>query len=173
MLRKEDWWAIWISVGLIIVAIGLMASGSSIKWLAVAPQKWTHLSEAVAQFGTHAPQYAALFAVWAVLFGIATSALGYRWTYFLPAFLITPRIGGIRLFQWLVLLLVVPLCYRLTNLLGPLFRPLVAAWRRRRSSVVSTPPRLVANRASRTPATKRSAAAASGRTSEMMAPNPG
>ena len=36
LIRKEDWWAIWIGLGLISVAIVLFASGSSIKWIAVA-----------------------------------------------------------------------------------------------------------------------------------------
>src|SRR5476651_774523 len=49
LIRKEDWWAIWIGLGLIAVAIALFANGSSIKWIAVAPQKWSHLSDAAAQ----------------------------------------------------------------------------------------------------------------------------
>jgi hypothetical protein len=44
LFRKEDWWAIWIGLGLVAVAIALFANGSSIKWLAVAPQKWSHLA---------------------------------------------------------------------------------------------------------------------------------
>ena len=45
LFRKEDWWAIWIGLGLIAVAIALFANGSSIKWLAVAPQKWSQLAD--------------------------------------------------------------------------------------------------------------------------------
>ena len=51
---------------------------------------------------------------------------------FLPEFLTRPRFAGIRLFAWLVLLVVVPVCYHLTGLLGRLLRPFVAGWRRRR-----------------------------------------
>ena len=49
LIRKEDWWAIWIGLGLVGVAIALFASGSSIKWIAVAPQKWSHLPNVAAQ----------------------------------------------------------------------------------------------------------------------------
>jgi len=50
---------------------------------------------------------------------------------YLPEFLARPRIGGIRLFGWLALLLVVPLLYRLIALVGALCRPLFAFLRRR------------------------------------------
>ena len=38
LIRKEDWWAIWIGLGVVAAAVALFANGSSIKWLAVAPQ---------------------------------------------------------------------------------------------------------------------------------------
>jgi MscS family membrane protein len=42
----------------------------------------------------------------------------------LPAFLVKPRIAGIRLFNWLALFLVVPLAYRLMGVLHALWVPL-------------------------------------------------
>ncbi len=86
LFRQEDWWAIWIGLGLVAVAVLLVANGASIKWVAVAPTRWTHLGDAVAQLRDHASQYIALFALWAVLLGIGTSALGFRLSRFLPAF---------------------------------------------------------------------------------------
>jgi MscS family membrane protein len=54
---------------------------------------------------------------------------------FVPGFLIRPRLAGIRLFEWVTLLLLAPLAYRLTGLLlrllGILARPLVALLQRR------------------------------------------
>jgi hypothetical protein len=52
--RKEDWWAIWIGLGLVAVAIALFANGGSIKWIAVAPQKWSQLANVTAQLQQHA-----------------------------------------------------------------------------------------------------------------------
>ncbi len=86
VIRKEDWWAIWIGLGLIVVAVALFASGQSIKWIAVAPQKWSHLSDVAAQLRAHGVQYLALLVLWSVLFGIAAGALGFQPLRFLLSF---------------------------------------------------------------------------------------
>jgi uncharacterized integral membrane protein (TIGR00698 family) len=88
LYRKEDWWAIWIGLGMIAVAVALFAGGSSIKWIAVAPQKWSHLQDIRLQLAQHGAQYGALFVLWAVAFGIGAAALGIKISRFLPAFLL-------------------------------------------------------------------------------------
>jgi uncharacterized integral membrane protein (TIGR00698 family) len=86
LFRKEDWWAIWIGLALIAVAVALFSSGSSIKWIAVAPQKWSHLADVSTQLKQHALQYAALFVLWSFAFGLGAAALGIKISRFLPAF---------------------------------------------------------------------------------------
>jgi uncharacterized integral membrane protein (TIGR00698 family) len=86
LIRKEDWWAIWIGLGLITVAVGLFAGGGSIQWIAVAPQKWSHWADVAAQLHAHGLQYLAQFGLWSVLFAIAASALGFQTRRFLPSF---------------------------------------------------------------------------------------
>jgi uncharacterized membrane protein YadS len=83
---SEDLWAIAIGIGLIAVAVVLFLGGGSIKWIAVAPQKWTHLAEAARQLRDHAPQYLALFVLWAVVFALAARSLGQRLGSFLGTF---------------------------------------------------------------------------------------
>jgi uncharacterized integral membrane protein (TIGR00698 family) len=102
LFRKEDWWAIWIGLGLIGVAVALFAAGSSIKWIAVAPQKWSHLSDVAQQLELHGLQYGALFVLWAVAFGIGAAALGIKISRFLPAFLLLYLAAGCLYFlgQW-------------------------------------------------------------------------
>jgi uncharacterized integral membrane protein (TIGR00698 family) len=102
LFRKEDWWAIWIGLGLIAVAVALFAGGSSIKWIAVAPQKWSHLADVTQQLRLHGVQYAALFVLWAVAFGMGAAALGIKITRFLPAFLLVYAAAGSIYFlgQW-------------------------------------------------------------------------
>jgi uncharacterized membrane protein YadS len=87
LFRKEDWWAIWIGLTLVAVAVALFVNGGSIKWIAVAPQKWSHLADVAAQLQAHGAQYAALFVLWAAALGLGAAALGIRPSRFLPAFL--------------------------------------------------------------------------------------
>ena len=84
--NTEDLWAIAIGVGLIAVAVLLFLSGGSIRWIAVAPQKWSHLSEVGAQLRDHALQYLALFVLWSVLFSLGAASLGWRVSRFLGTF---------------------------------------------------------------------------------------
>jgi uncharacterized integral membrane protein (TIGR00698 family) len=94
LIRKEDWWAIWIGLGLIAIAIVLFANGSSIKWIAVAPQKWSHLTNVADQLQAHGAQYGALFVLWAAALGLGAAALGIRLSRFLPAFLVLYVVAG-------------------------------------------------------------------------------
>jgi uncharacterized integral membrane protein (TIGR00698 family) len=84
---KEDWWAIWAGLGLVIVGCLLFANGASLKWIAVTPPKWTSVAELTAHFGGNGLRYLAQFALWAVIFTAALRTLGYKISQFLPAFL--------------------------------------------------------------------------------------
>ncbi len=84
--RKEDYWAIWLGLGIVLVAYALFASGSSIKWLAVTPAKWSTLSQLGAHFADNAQRYIAQFIVWLAIFSVALTALGHKARDFIPAF---------------------------------------------------------------------------------------
>jgi uncharacterized membrane protein YadS len=86
-VRNEDWLSILIGLSLIALAAAVFAAGGSIKWLAVAPQKWSRLPEAAAQLARDAPRYASLLVIWAALFGAGAAGLGNGARRFLPAFL--------------------------------------------------------------------------------------
>ncbi|MGE5241457.1 MAG: putative sulfate exporter family transporter, partial [Bacteroidota bacterium] len=83
---KEDWWAIYLGLGIIIVAYLFFINGSSIKWIAISPSKWHTLDQTWADFTAHIGQYFAQFVMWAVILSISLRALGFKIGQFLPAF---------------------------------------------------------------------------------------
>ncbi|WP_430390835.1 YeiH family protein [Dyella sp. 20L07] len=88
VFSNEDWWSVWIGLLVIVVAWALFANGGSLKWLAVAPAKWKTLAEAGQGLQAHWPNYLALFATFALLFGTGLAVLGQSLSRFLPSFLI-------------------------------------------------------------------------------------
>jgi uncharacterized membrane protein YadS len=88
LLHQEDWWAIWIGLALVAIAVAWFALGGSVKWIAIAPQKWSHLAEVRTQLYSHGLQYAALFVLWAAALGAGVATLGIPISRFLPAFLV-------------------------------------------------------------------------------------
>ena len=84
--RIEDFWAILLGLGLVIAAAVLLFAGSSLKWLAVMPAKWTDAGVAVSQLFTALPRYLALFAVLAVALGLGAYKIGLSLQRFLLSF---------------------------------------------------------------------------------------
>ncbi|HLY58566.1 MAG TPA: putative sulfate exporter family transporter [Stellaceae bacterium] len=83
---KEDWWAIWLGLGIVLAALVLFTQGASIGWLAVTPPKWSSFDQLGAHFAGNLGRYAAQFAVWLVLFGAGIAALGHKVRDFALAF---------------------------------------------------------------------------------------
>ena len=86
--RKEDWWAIWLGLGIVVVAYALFANGLSLRWLAVTPAKWSSLDQLGAHFSANAVRYLAQFLFFLAVFTAALSALGHKAKQFIPAFLL-------------------------------------------------------------------------------------
>jgi uncharacterized integral membrane protein (TIGR00698 family) len=84
---KEDWWAIWIGLGIVIIAYALFANGESLKWIAVTPAKWSSFAQLGAHFSANIPRYLAQFALWLAIFTGATAILGQSALKFIPAFI--------------------------------------------------------------------------------------
>ena len=86
--RKEDWWAIWIGLGIVLVAYILFAQGDSLKWIAVTPAKWSNVGQLMDHFSANILRYAAQLGLWLAIFTAATAVLGHRPRQFIPAFLL-------------------------------------------------------------------------------------
>ena len=83
---KEDWWAIWLGLGLVLAAYVLFLNGGSLKWLAVTPAKWSTLAQLAGHFADNWLRYLAQFAFWLAAFTVALTALGFKAREFIPSF---------------------------------------------------------------------------------------
>lgn len=83
---KEDWWAIWLGLGIVIVGYILFANGASLRWIAVTPEKWADFSQLGAHFAANGLRYLAQFLLWLALFTLAIAALGHKPGDFAPSF---------------------------------------------------------------------------------------
>lgn len=88
LVEKEDWWAIWLGLGIIVVAWAFFAAGTSIRWVAVSPAAWTVPAELGAHFAAELPRYLAQLAMWLAVFAVSTRIMGVRLREFVPAFLL-------------------------------------------------------------------------------------
>jgi uncharacterized integral membrane protein (TIGR00698 family) len=86
LYMKEDWWAIWLGLGIVAAAYLFFVGGASIKWIAISPGKWSNFGELSAHFTAHFQQYVAQFLLWTVIFCISLKALGFKLGEFFPSF---------------------------------------------------------------------------------------
>jgi len=84
---KEDWWAVWLGLGIVALAYIFYLAGSSISWIAVAPGKWSTLAQLGTQLSKNGIKYLALLAAFLVLFTIVISFIGQKPKAFIPSFI--------------------------------------------------------------------------------------
>lgn len=84
---KEDWWAVWLGLSIVILAYVFYFAGSSISWIAVAPAKWSTLSQLAHQFSTNAIRYLALLGAFLILFTVVIRFIGQKPRAFIPSFI--------------------------------------------------------------------------------------
>ncbi len=88
---KEDWWAIWLGLGIVALDIILFNSGNNfLKALAINPGgiKWKSIGELLAHFSANASTYLLQFTAWLVIFGVSCRVMGIKLLHFIPGFAI-------------------------------------------------------------------------------------
>ena len=83
---KEDWWAVWLGLAIVIIGLALFAHGGSWRWVAVVPPRWTSFAQLGGHFADNWLRYLVQFVLWAAAFSVALGALGHKPREFLPAF---------------------------------------------------------------------------------------
>jgi uncharacterized integral membrane protein (TIGR00698 family) len=84
---KEDWWAVWLGLGIVACGIAFYLAGSTLGPIAVTPPRdWTAPLRVVTHFQDTWSWYLLLFVVFGVAFTISTAVMRYRVRQFLPGF---------------------------------------------------------------------------------------
>jgi uncharacterized membrane protein YadS len=84
---KEDWWAIWLGLGIVAAAYLFFVNGSSIKWIAITPAKWSTFDQLTGHFTAHIAQYAAQFGLWLAIFSVSVRIMGMKLGRYIPSFI--------------------------------------------------------------------------------------
>lgn len=87
LFKKEDYWAVWLGLGLTFAAIILWATGSSfMKWIAIKIPSYDSINVPLEYLGNNVGAIITLFFVLAVLFGFALKILGHKVKDFIVGF---------------------------------------------------------------------------------------
>lgn len=85
---KEDWWAIYLGLGIVLLAIAFFYAGNPLlKSLSVLPPKWTSFDKLGEHFSQNLGWYGLQFCMWLVVFSISTKILGFRQSEYIPSFI--------------------------------------------------------------------------------------
>jgi uncharacterized membrane protein YadS len=89
---KEDWWAVWLGLGMMVAAILLFQAGGTgiLKALAINPGglKWSSIDQLGAHFAQNGNLYLYQFLFWLVLFGLSTRVMGAPAGQFIASFIV-------------------------------------------------------------------------------------
>ncbi|MCI1996791.1 MAG: YeiH family protein [Clostridium luticellarii] len=88
LVKKEDWWAVWIGLILVVAAVIFWSSGSSIKFITAKIPKWTNIGVLFSALGNNIWSIVLLFVVFLLLFSIANLFLHYEFKDFFIGFLL-------------------------------------------------------------------------------------
>ncbi len=87
---KEDWWAIYLGIGLMLgTLIAFLLGSNAIKLLAINPGgiKWTSFGQLLGHFQQNYHLYFLQFVAWLVIFGVSTKIMGIKLSQFIPSFI--------------------------------------------------------------------------------------
>ncbi len=88
---KEDWWAIYLGIGLMLLTLIAYSMGSNvIKLLVINPGgvKWTTFGQLLGHYQQNLHLYLLQLLFWLVIFAISTKIMGIKQSQFIPSFII-------------------------------------------------------------------------------------
>lgn len=86
--KTEDWWSVWLGLGIVLLAIVALWMGTSIKGWAVLPGKLTDFSKVWTDLAKNAGGYLTIFLFFGVIFSVSMKIMGHKLNEFIPGFII-------------------------------------------------------------------------------------
>lgn len=78
LLKKEDWWAVWLGLGIVLIAIAVWSTGSLlVKSIAVSFPAWSAFGKLTAYLSLNIGNLLLLYMAFMILFSVAAKFLGY------------------------------------------------------------------------------------------------
>jgi uncharacterized membrane protein YadS len=82
----EDYWAVWLGLGIVVLALAAYFSSSSIKGWAVKPGSWSDLGGVTRDLAAQGAGYLVIFAVFGVVFTVSMAVMDRSVKEFVPGF---------------------------------------------------------------------------------------
>ncbi len=86
--KTEDYWAIWLGLGIVGAALAAFAAGTSIRSWAVAPGSWSDMGGVLSDVAGHWQGYLAIFLVLGVFFTVSMAIMGWKVSEFIPGYVV-------------------------------------------------------------------------------------
>ncbi|MBZ4688293.1 MAG: hypothetical protein PWQ96_1645 [Clostridia bacterium] len=84
--KKEDWWAVWLGLGIVFAAIIFWSLGSTIKPIAIKIPTWSDFGTVTAYLRDNIGLLVVLYLVFLAVFSLAVKILGHKLSHFIPGF---------------------------------------------------------------------------------------
>ncbi len=97
MWKTEDWWSVWLGLGIVFLAIFVFWAGGSIKGWVVIPGKLTEFGKVWADLTKNAGNYLTIFLLFGSVFSVSMAIMGHKLKEFIPGFIIL-FVGSLAIF---------------------------------------------------------------------------
>ena len=87
-LMTEDWWAVYLGLGVVLIALMFFAAGGTLAPLAVGPPTWESLNTISEHFKANIGWYLLQFLAWLIIFTFSTAVMGFKVREYIPGFFI-------------------------------------------------------------------------------------